>query len=414
MSHKISRALVAAAAAAALVATPTLTAPADAAPMPAADAVIAKMGSRGKTVQQIQGRLNGLGYLPVSAITGYYGTQTTAAVKRFQANNGLKATGVTDSTTHNLIIAKYKARKTNKPAPKPVTSGKIIARPGDNNNTVKQIQGRLNGLGYLPVSAIIGKYGPATTAAVKRFQANNGLKATGVTDATTHNLIIAKYKARKTNKPAPKPVTSGKIIARPGDNNNTVKQIQGRLNGLGYLPASAIIGKYGPATTAAVKRFQANNGLKATGVTDATTHNLIIAKYKKRPKVTKPSVRLDSRCLTGRAICIDKGDQKMYWVVNGRIQASYKVRTGRPSLPTRSGSFKVYLKHPNWYSTLYHVNMPYTMFFSGGQAVHYSSEFAQIGYSGRGSHGCVNMNSRSDARWLYSQVRVGDKVIVTS
>ncbi|MEL4358592.1 MULTISPECIES: L,D-transpeptidase family protein [unclassified Luteococcus] len=418
MSHKISRALVAAAAAAALVTTPALTAPAHAAPLPAADTVIAKTGTRSKTVQQIQGRLNGLGYLPVSAITGYYGTKTTAAVKRFQANNGLKATGVVNTTTNNLIIAKYKARKApkpaSKPAPKPATGSKIVARPGDKNKTVQQIQGRLNGLGYLAVSDIIGIYGPKTTAAVKRFQANNGLKATGIVDVTTNNLIIAKYKSRKASKPAPKPATGSKIVARPGDKNKTVQQIQGRLNGLGYLAVSDIIGIYGPKTTAAVKRFQANNGLKATGIVDVTTNNRIIAKYKTRKPVTRPSVRLDSRCLTGRAICIDKGDQKMYWVINGKVQASYKVRTGRPSLPTRSGSFHVYLKHPNWYSTLYHVNMPYTMFFSGGQAVHYSSEFARIGYSGAGSHGCVNMNSRSDARWLYNQVRVGDKVIVTS
>ena len=116
--------------------------------------------------------------------------------------------------------------------------------------------------------------------------------------------------------------------------------------------------------------------------------------------------------MTGRAICIKKSTQRMYWVVNGQIKGSWSVRTGRPSLATRSGSFKIYLKHPNWYSTLYHVNMPYTQFFSGGQAVHYSAEFARIGHSGAGSHGCVNMNSMSQARWLYNQTRVGDKVIV--
>ncbi|WP_460706571.1 L,D-transpeptidase family protein, partial [Luteococcus sediminum] len=175
----------------------------------------------------------------------------------------------------------------------------------------------------------------------------------------------------------------------------------------------AIIGVYGPQTTAAVKKFQKDNKLPVTGVVDSRTNNLILSRYRNRKPATGIAAKLDRRCLTGRALCIDKGDRRMYWVINGKIQKSYDVRTGRPGHVTRNGSFKVYLKHPNWYSTLYHVNMPYTMFFDGGEAVHYSAEFARIGHSGPGSHGCVNMNKLSDAKWLYSQVRVGDKVIVT-
>ena len=34
--------------------------------------------------------------------------------------------------------------------------------------------------------------------------------------------------------------------------------------------------------------------------------------------------------------------------------------------------------------------MPFAMFFSGGQAVHYSPDFAATGYAGA-SHGCVNI-----------------------
>ena len=36
--------------------------------------------------------------------------------------------------------------------------------------------------------------------------------------------------------------------------------------------------------------------------------------------------------------------------------------------------------------------MPYAMFFSGGQAVHYSPDFAARGYNGA-SHGCVNVRN---------------------
>jgi lipoprotein-anchoring transpeptidase ErfK/SrfK len=51
------------------------------------------------------------------------------------------------------------------------------------------------------------------------------------------------------------------------------------------------------------------------------------------------------------------------------------------------------------------------MFFSGGQAVHYSPDFAAHGYDGA-SHGCVNVRDLSAVQSLFDQVSLGDKVIV--
>ena len=62
-------------------------------------------------------------------------------------------------------------------------------------------------------------------------------------------------------------------------------------------------------------------------------------------------------------------------------------------------------------SKLYGSSMPYAMFFSGGQAVHYSPDFAATGYNGA-SHGCVNIRDYDVIAWLFDQVNVGDKVIV--
>jgi lipoprotein-anchoring transpeptidase ErfK/SrfK len=55
--------------------------------------------------------------------------------------------------------------------------------------------------------------------------------------------------------------------------------------------------------------------------------------------------------------------------------------------------------------------MPYSMFFSGGQAVHYSADFRARGYNGC-SHGCVNVRDKSKLAWIYDRVKVGDKVLV--
>ena len=55
--------------------------------------------------------------------------------------------------------------------------------------------------------------------------------------------------------------------------------------------------------------------------------------------------------------------------------------------------------------------MPLSMFFSGGEAVHYSSGFARIGYAGY-SHGCVNIKDYNTLQWIFNRVQLGDKVVV--
>lgn len=68
---------------------------------PAVD-VLSQYGSRGEEVSKIQTRLKSWGYFS-GEVTGYYGSQTTEAVKRFQKKHGLSATGVADRKTLELI-----------------------------------------------------------------------------------------------------------------------------------------------------------------------------------------------------------------------------------------------------------------------------------------------------------------------
>ena len=98
-------------------------------------------------------------------------------------------------------------------------------------------------------------------------------------------------------------------------------------------------------------------------------------------------------------------------MVDGKAQLTMDVRFGAVGTPTREGSFSIQRKERTWTSTIYHSKMPYSMFFSGGQAVHYSSDFAARGYAGA-SHGCVNVRDYDGIRWLFDRVQVGDKVIV--
>ncbi|GAB3937252.1 hypothetical protein GCM10029976_050020 [Kribbella albertanoniae] len=122
---------------------------------------------------------------------------------------------------------------------------------------------------------------------------------------------------------------------------------------------------------------------------------------------------LDPRCMKGRVLCANKKTRKMVYLVNGKTVYVLDARFGGSKTPTRNGQFKVYRKSKNHVSSLYKSKMPYSMFFSGGQAVHYSSDFKARGYNGA-SHGCLNIRDKAKLAKIYAQIKIGDKVVVYS
>lgn len=126
---------------------------------------------------------------------------------------------------------------------------------------------------------------------------------------------------------------------------------------------------------------------------------------------TNPALNLDRRCLTGRVMCASKTTNTMHWMIDGRIIETVEVRFGRVGMETREGQFQVGWKSRYHVSSIYGTPMPWAMFFSGGQAVHYSADFMSNGYVG-GSAGCINVRDAVKLDRIYNQVRVGDKVVV--
>lgn len=125
------------------------------------------------------------------------------------------------------------------------------------------------------------------------------------------------------------------------------------------------------------------------------------------------SFQPDARCMTGRALCISKNQRKMAWMINGTVLDVVDVRFGREGTrtQTRNGTHQINWKSRNHVSSIYHTAMPFALFFDGGQAVHYSSNFAAVGYNGN-SGGCVNVRDHATMKKLFDATRVGDKVIV--
>lgn len=117
------------------------------------------------------------------------------------------------------------------------------------------------------------------------------------------------------------------------------------------------------------------------------------------------------QCLQGRVICIDKTTRTVDWMIDGELHMSMDARFGSRGTPTRDGLFKVYRKSEKHVSRLYGASMPYALFFDGGQAVHYSADFASRGYDGA-SRGCVNTRSKTKMKRLFDAVHLGDKVYV--
>ncbi|MEV7088876.1 L,D-transpeptidase family protein [Streptomyces sp. NPDC093085] len=223
--------------------------------------------------------------------------------------------------------------------------------------------------------------------------------------------------APKTTAPPAAPVRSvPRTLMAAGTTSDQVRELQARLGQIGYFDR-APTGYYGSVTANAVGAFQAKRGLPRTGTTDTVTWERLRAMTRTPtadeldPPTTKPVAKPDPRCLTGRVMCISKKSSTLAWMVNGKVQSAMDVRFGSEYTPTREGEFQVGWKSRDHVSTLYDSPMPYAMFFSGGQAVHYSSDFAARGYSGA-SHGCVNVRDEKKIAALFADVRTGDKVVI--
>ena len=213
---------------------------------------------RAELVQALQRQLSWLGLEP-GPVDGRYGPVTTEAVKRFQEANDLPVAGVVDPETLGAL---------RKSAPQPA--------PGRRVERVKELQRQLASLGLSP-GPVDGRYGPATTGAVKRFQEANDLPVHGVADRLTLSALRAHVRGR--------PFT-GRL--------ERVKELQRHLTALGLEPGP-VDGRYGPATTDAVRRLQQRHRLPMDGIADPDTLNALHKDIAQTPQQTPDRKRSQSQ-----------------------------------------------------------------------------------------------------------------------
>lgn len=127
---------------------------------------------------------------------------------------------------------------------------------GDPNAAALQVA--LRGVG-LYGGTVDGVAGPRTRAAVRRFQARNGLAVDGIAGAATRHALGRRGR----------PAFGARTIAH-GDAGWDVAALQFRLAWRGF-PSGSIDGGFGSHVEAALRRFQARAGLAADGVAGPAT-----------------------------------------------------------------------------------------------------------------------------------------------
>ncbi|MBM7508799.1 peptidoglycan hydrolase-like protein with peptidoglycan-binding domain [Nocardioides salarius] len=241
--------------------------------------------------------------------------------------------------------------------------------------------------------------------------------------ATFERPVRPARPARQPVAPAPAPIepamVPGPTLLGPGAEGEEVRDLQARLAQIGWFSAG-VTGFYGDVTVASVRGFQAKREVPVTGDVDRRTLDRLLAMtrepstdelHPERVVAPAPSAALDPRCLVGTALCVDKTTATLSFVVDGQVRTTLDARFGGASTPTREGLFTVQRMSRDHVSSLYDTSMPFAMFFSGGQAVHYSPDFAAVGYAGA-SHGCVNIRDHAAIAAIYDQVSIGDRVVV--
>lgn len=225
--------------------------------------------------------------------------------------------------------------------------------------------------------------------------------------------------------PTPKPTTPQPPVVT--DNACATNTIKFGTKGACTKQALTLLKKAGyysptPGTTfgnAAVNwtlQYQRSRGLDDNGRIDEDTWAALLTDKAQLP------VRIPASCTSGTVICVSKAQGKLYWMTNGAIKKTTAVRFGGWNqdvktkqwrlFATANGTYRVYRKDANPSSDNYGDGaMPYSTMFDPNMYVHYSAGFASVGYSGS-SHGCVNVRSRADAKWIMDNTPIGTKVVV--
>ena len=250
---------------------------------------VLRTGSTGSAVEQLQFWLNTLAQydsaIPSVTVDGVFGSGTAAAVRAFQRKYGLTVDGVVGRATWTELYDQFRSIQSDNGTPNAYPGTAL--REGSSGQNVRLVQFwlKIARTVYPSLSNVTvdGKFGSATTAAVKRFQTYFGLTSDGVVGRTTWNKLYEVYNDIA-NKLLSSSLRPGEYpgVLRNGSSGTAVRELQFYLYLMSAyessIPAIAIDGQFGASTEAAVRAYQRFAGLTVDGIVGRTTWNSLYDK----------------------------------------------------------------------------------------------------------------------------------------
>jgi peptidoglycan hydrolase-like protein with peptidoglycan-binding domain len=250
-------------------------------------------GDKGPHVVAVQTAIMRNGFSLKGGATGVFNKATQRALKSFQKVVGLKATGVVDTATANVLkvatastttvqatTTTVAATTTTTPAVVyPLTTSTLPVR-GAKGDAVVAVQKALKAAGLDVKGGIDGAFGSGTTSTISSFQTSKGLTSTGVLDIPTA-VALALIAPVAAPAPAPAPATVSvagtSTLLNPsslpvrGNRGDSVRTLQNALINAGVEVKGGADGVFGGATFVALQNYQTANTLTVTGTLTTQT-----------------------------------------------------------------------------------------------------------------------------------------------
>lgn len=186
-----------------------------------------KKGQRSPAVEDLQARLERLGYpVPETERGGYFGPGTEAAVRTLQQQRGLNVDGLVGRSTWRELIGSSWALGDRHLA---------LSDPPMAGDDVRDLQARLNALGFA-AGKHDGIFGVATAAALRDFQRNLAINEDGIVGLETVKaldrlrLVIRpglgpRIREREARRGSPPGLTGKRIAIDPGHGGDDTGEI---------------------------------------------------------------------------------------------------------------------------------------------------------------------------------------------
>ncbi|MEX2616171.1 MAG: peptidoglycan-binding protein [Alphaproteobacteria bacterium] len=184
-------------------------------------------------VADVQSKLRDMDY-GVSGVTGRMNAETRAAIRKYEADAGMRATGRANAALLSRLEAHEKRSERRETL------------------MVRRAQHKLDRLGY-DIGPDDGEIGWRTRNAVRQFQTDRGLRADGEIDRALLDALDASLQAR---------YGSGDVDRTA--ERDTARKIEAALNRQGY-DAGDENGRIDDRARAAIRQYQQDWGLRADG-----------------------------------------------------------------------------------------------------------------------------------------------------